>query len=71
MLLSTLITSVTWRPRCLGAARNSSVLARLHGADGDASEHARMEEGVAGPACELDESVLFALCRDCNAPMGQ
>jgi hypothetical protein len=36
------------------------LLARLHGADADASEHGRMQESVAGPFRGLDESVPLA-----------
>jgi len=42
-------------PFVAGASTNFDGLARLHGVDAALSQHAPMEEGVAGPIREFDE----------------
>ena len=47
------------RPRVAGADLNFEGFTRLHGVDAALSQHAPMEEGIAGPIREFNEPEAF------------
>jgi hypothetical protein len=69
VLLSTLMISVTCGPLCPGPTRDFEGFTRLHGVDAALSQHAPVEEGIAGPIREFDEPEAFVWVKPLDNPV--